>query len=132
MRHDDKWEQVQDIFLAVADRTAVERKAAMERLCAGDAALRTEVESAARSREHRRGKGADGHPDRGRGDGARNGREGRCVGAYRLIRENGCGGMGTVYRTVRADGQCESEAAIKLVKPGLDTDLSSCASVATG
>src|SRR6185295_3586415 len=49
--------------------------------------------------------------------------EGRRVGPYRLIREIGRGGMGAVYLAARDDQQYESEVAIKLVRPGLDTEF---------
>ena len=45
------------------------------------------------------------------------------AGPYRLIREIGRGGMGTVYLAERDDDQYKITAAIKLVTPGLDTDF---------
>jgi tetratricopeptide (TPR) repeat protein len=48
---------------------------------------------------------------------------GRRIGPYELVRELGRGGMGTVWLAVRADDQYVTEVAIKLVRPGLDTDL---------
>src|SRR5271163_1621816 len=50
-------------------------------------------------------------------------REGQLVGQWRLLRELGQGGMGTVYLAERADRQYESQAAIKMVRRGLDTDF---------
>jgi serine/threonine protein kinase/TolB-like protein/Tfp pilus assembly protein PilF len=44
------------------------------------------------------------------------------VGAYRLAREIGRGGMGAVYLAVREDGQYEQRVAVKLIKRGMDTD----------
>ena len=44
------------------------------------------------------------------------------VGAWRIIREIGRGGMGAVYLAERADGEYEKRAAIKVVKRGMDTD----------
>ena len=44
------------------------------------------------------------------------------VGPYRLVEKKASGGMGTVYRAVRADGQYEQDVAIKLVKRGMDTE----------
>ena len=40
-----------------------------------------------------------------------------------MIREIGRGGMGSVYLAERDDEQYESEVAIKLVRPGFDTDF---------
>jgi serine/threonine protein kinase len=45
------------------------------------------------------------------------------VGAYRLLREIGRGGMGTVYLAARDDGEFRHQVAVKLVKRGMDTDL---------
>ena len=47
---------------------------------------------------------------------------GRQAGPWRLLREIGRGGMGVVYLSERADGQFRQTAALKLLKPGLDTD----------
>ncbi|HWQ33697.1 MAG TPA: protein kinase [Blastocatellia bacterium] len=48
---------------------------------------------------------------------------GRQVGAYRLEREIGRGGMGAVYLAVRADNEFYRRVAIKLVKGGMDSDF---------
>src|SRR5262245_53118234 len=48
---------------------------------------------------------------------------GRHVGPYRIEREIGRGGMGTVYEARRADGEFEHRVAIKLIKSGLDRDF---------
>jgi serine/threonine protein kinase/tetratricopeptide (TPR) repeat protein len=42
------------------------------------------------------------------------------IGAYRLIRELGQGGMGTVYLAARADDQYQKRVAIKVIKTGMD------------
>ena len=47
---------------------------------------------------------------------------GRTIGAYRLLRPIGRGGMGTVFLAARADGAFEKQVALKLVRRGLDTD----------
>ena len=43
---------------------------------------------------------------------------GTCLGPWRLVGELGRGGMGTVYRAERADGQYQQEVAVKLVRSG--------------
>jgi serine/threonine-protein kinase len=45
--------------------------------------------------------------------------EGEKVGPYRLVREIGRGGMGTVFLAERADGQFDQQVALKLVKLGM-------------
>jgi non-specific serine/threonine protein kinase/serine/threonine-protein kinase len=47
----------------------------------------------------------------------------RRIGPYKLMREVGSGGMGSVYLAVRADDQFQKRVAIKLVRRGMDSDL---------
>ena len=49
--------------------------------------------------------------------------EGRRVGAYRLVREIGRGGMSRVFLSERADGEFEQQVALKLLRPGFDSDI---------
>src|SRR5436309_2061828 len=46
---------------------------------------------------------------------------GRRIGSYELVEEIGVGGMGEVYRAVRADDEYRKEVAIKLVRSGQDS-----------
>jgi eukaryotic-like serine/threonine-protein kinase len=48
--------------------------------------------------------------------------EGRRLGAYRIVREIGRGGMARVFLAERADGQFRQQVALKLLRPGLDTE----------
>ena len=48
---------------------------------------------------------------------------GRRIGAYRIDRELGRGGMSRVFLADRADGEFEQQVALKLLRPGLDSDL---------
>src|SRR5215211_6084647 len=45
------------------------------------------------------------------------------IGPYRIIRRIGEGGMGAVYLAERDDDQYQKQVAIKLIRPGMDTDL---------
>jgi tRNA A-37 threonylcarbamoyl transferase component Bud32 len=45
------------------------------------------------------------------------------VGPYRLLRELGRGGMGTVFLAERDDDQYRSQVAVKLVRTGMDTEF---------
>jgi tRNA A-37 threonylcarbamoyl transferase component Bud32 len=49
--------------------------------------------------------------------------EGRRIGAYRLVHEVGRGGMSRVFLAERADGQFEQRVALKLLRPGFDSDV---------
>src|SRR5207244_6983593 len=48
---------------------------------------------------------------------------GSTLGAYRIEREIGRGGMGAVYEAARADNVFRRRVAIKIVKRGMDTDF---------
>jgi serine/threonine-protein kinase len=45
---------------------------------------------------------------------------GSTLGAYRLVREIGRGGMGTVYLAERSDGEFVQHVAVKVLRPGLE------------
>src|SRR5215470_93951 len=47
--------------------------------------------------------------------------EGRQLSGYRLVREIGSGGMGSVYLAERADGTFHRSVAIKLIRPGMNS-----------
>lgn len=44
------------------------------------------------------------------------------IGPYRLVRELGSGGMGSVWLAERDDGQFQQQVALKLIRTGLDSD----------
>ena len=44
------------------------------------------------------------------------------IGPYRLVKELGRGGMGTVYLGVRSDDSFQKRVALKVLKRGMDTD----------
>jgi eukaryotic-like serine/threonine-protein kinase len=44
------------------------------------------------------------------------------IGPYRLVKELGRGGMGTVYLAVRSDDSFQKRVALKVLKRGMDTD----------
>jgi serine/threonine protein kinase/Tfp pilus assembly protein PilF len=47
---------------------------------------------------------------------------GRRIGAYKLVRRVGQGGMAAVYQAERADGEFQQQVAVKLVWPGMDKE----------
>jgi len=124
---DDQWDRVQHIFLAVADLPLSERTTLLREMCRGDAMLLAEVESLLRAESTN---GTELTPALKAAIKTEAGSllgspriEGSRVGAYRVIREIGRGGMGSVYLASRADEQYESDVAIKVVRPGYDTDF---------
>lgn len=48
---------------------------------------------------------------------------GRRLGPWRIVREIGRGGMSRVFAAERADGAFDRQVAVKLLRPGLDSDL---------
>ncbi len=121
-----RWQQVRDILASAIALPLAERGNYVEQVCTGDPDLRSEVDSLLRSHEQ----AGDGFLNTPAADlkgamtdvTARSSRIGRRIGVYQVIEEIGRGGMGEVYRAVRADGLYQKEVAIKLVRGGYDSD----------
>lgn len=120
-RNDDTvdWARVERLFPDLLALPPGQRARFLDRHCAGSPALRRELEAmlAASGRatlfdripQVRAQPGEDttdpGHLD-----------EGTRIGAWRIVRQVGRGGMGEVYLAERADGGFEQRAAIKLLQ----------------
>jgi serine/threonine protein kinase len=113
-------QQAQSLFLAAADMSPAEQEHFLETACGGDRALLSEVESliiayqgstrsiaSAVESEASRFIDCQFPGDR--------------LGAYRIVRELGRGGMGAVFLAV-PERRPYREVAIKVVKRGMDTD----------
>lgn len=115
------WSRVEELFLAAADLPGAERQRFLDDVCAGDEALRNEVESLIACD----GKSRDSIETAIEGEAAALLDSptpiGQSIGPYRVIREVGRGGMGAVYLASR-DAPFRKEVVIKLVKRGMDTD----------
>ncbi len=125
MTSDGRWAEVDALFDAALALPAGGRAAFLDAQCAADPACRAEVEELLRlatapsallqpatlAPELLRGALARVEPHR-RSDLAVDER----VGVWRVIREIGHGGMGTVYLVQRADGQFVQKGALKLVR----------------
>jgi serine/threonine protein kinase/tetratricopeptide (TPR) repeat protein len=118
----ERWQRVEELFLTVADCPAAEREAYLTRVCGGDEELRHEVLSLlARDTnedfiEKPIADVAIGLSSEPSVDAV-----GKRIGPYRLTRLIGRGGMGAVYEAVRDDAQFQQQAAIKLIKGGMDS-----------
>ena len=129
----DRTRRVDAVLDAVLTREPTQWPALLDEACSGDPELRREVEAllarldtasrfldsppgaiaaalVAESRESESGLAADSFT-------------GRRIGAYRVDRELGRGGMSRVFLAERADGEFEQQVALKLLRPGLDSDL---------
>jgi serine/threonine protein kinase len=120
----ERWQKVEEIFNHALELHSEERAAWLAEACQGDPELQSEVSSLLESDAAAGFVGANVkaavvslNEENARES------EGRRVGPYRLVREIGRGGMGAVYLAARDDQQYESEVAIKLVRPGLDTEF---------
>ena len=119
-----RWQQIKGIFYPALDLPVPERGSFVGEKCAGDEVLKEEIERLLIAH-----------------DAAEDFIEsptvavknlvsaetisspvGRTIGAYRIEKEIGRGGMGAVYLAARADAQFEKQVAVKLIKRGLDTD----------
>ena len=117
----DRWAQLQTLFHEAMEQPAEERPAFIEAACAGDPALHAELEALiqahlqpgpvdALAEDLIRPMTASDRPDTPPAP--------KQIGPYRLAEQIGEGGMGTVYRAERADGQFEQEVALKLIRRG--------------
>src|SRR5579862_1467433 len=112
----DKWEALKDLFeRALGCKSLEERSEFLSANCGADRALRDELESLLA--EHGRMSAAflEQAPVLDLRQETNLPREGSMLGAYRLERCLGRGGMGTVYLAARADGAYQKQVAIKLV-----------------
>ena len=128
----DRWRRVEAVFAEAADLAPADRSRYLDDACrvpggGADAALRAEVEALLALDLEAAAFFDDAHDHlasvAGRlADPAAEAGPER-VGAWRLVREVGRGGMGTVHLAARADGRFEQTAAVKLVRTGLAPDL---------
>ena len=117
----ERWHQIEDVFHAALDRAPADREAFVAGACDGDARLKEEVERLLHAHEDASSFVAQAAVDVAR-VAATVPADRQHIGAYRIVRELGRGGMGTVYLGKRADAQFQMRVAIKVIKRGMDTD----------
>jgi serine/threonine protein kinase len=122
----ERWQRINEMFHAALDLEGRERSAFLVAQSAGDEALRGKVAALLASHEQAEGfiQGSVF------GDAAQllvedeaEAMIGQHLGMYKIDREIGRGGMGSVYLATRDDEQFEQQVAIKVVRRGMDTDL---------
>ena len=124
-RNSDEYLRLQEIFLTAVDLSAKERTAYLETECGDDAGLRQEVEALVEADAITDGfteQIESAVPSNLPPDDGEEPLVGQQFGAYRVVREIGRGGLGTVYLAERADDEYRKEVALKLVRRGLDTE----------
>ncbi len=119
------WRRIDEILDRLIDLPTAQAIAVLDELCGGDGNLRAQVlaildtDAEAEGYLSRAGRdkmigGAAGTLDFGLPP-----LEGRTVGAWRLLRPIGRGGMGAVYLGERADGAFEQKVAVKILGRGI-------------
>ena len=117
----ERWQRVKQLLEDAIALDPAERPPFLDHACGGDAELRGEVDSLLCSHDEA-GTGFLKHPVVNLKPGApQQLQAGRRTGVYQIVEEIGHGGMGDVYRAVRADGQYTKEVAVKLVRGGFDS-----------
>jgi serine/threonine protein kinase len=130
----ERWQTVERLYHATLECEEGQRAAFLTRACGGDEALRREVESLVsygnRTAEFIEGSALELVAPALAGEEASEEDCASCeiaiiekmigkrISQYRVVEHLGSGGMGEVYRAVRADDQFEKQVAIKLVHAG--------------
>ncbi|NJL29576.1 MAG: serine/threonine protein kinase, partial [Thermoanaerobaculia bacterium] len=122
----ERWQRIEAIVDLALDLETAERATFIERACDSDGELRSRVVAFLAAEEAASGfletpveaqmgglvmAATEALPE-----------ERLEVGPYRLVRELGRGGMGSVFLAERADGQFEQRVALKLIKRGMDSE----------
>ncbi len=121
----EEWQRVRPILESALELEPASRASFLDGACA-DLYLRREVESLLASHEEA---GTDllnpGAPPGLSPDEETQFRlpPGKRIGAYEIIEEIAVGGMGAVYRAVRADGEYKQQVALKIVRWELGAEL---------
>lgn len=103
-----RWQRIKEVIEAVEGLSGEPRRTALDDLCAGDPALRDEVESLLAGEERI----AILEPPKRSALGG----ELRQAGPYRIERLIGAGGMGAVYLASRADREYDKRVAVKVIQ----------------
>lgn len=122
----EEWQKIKEVLHTVLELEPRERRDYLARAYGNQSSVRTEVEELLLSYEEDQAfleqpvvidasELADGL--------ASTSWIGRRIGPYEVVEELGEGGMGAVFRAVRADGVYEKQVAIKLIRSGLSTEF---------
>jgi non-specific serine/threonine protein kinase/serine/threonine-protein kinase len=105
----ERWSRVKQILADALDLSRDQRDAFVDQACGEDQDLRHEIHTLLRGDDpDSKFLNLDRAPQR--------------IGPWRIVREIGRGGMGAVYLARRDDGHFEQQAAIKVIKRGMDSE----------
>ena len=122
----DDWSRVKALFNEALDLSEADRERLLADACGEDAGLRGEVESLLAFADQDGPLGPTGSVVAATAlpPAALDPHFGKRLGAYRILRELGRGGMGTVYLAERVDGEFQQQVALKIVRRSVaDPDL---------
>lgn len=124
----DRWQRVSPVLDAVLAQEPARWAEALELACGGDRELHDTVKALLERAAEARGLLAT--PPTAVAAAAIDESEdavpmapGRRIGAYGIVREIGRGGMARVFLARRVDGEFDRLVALKLLRPGLDSDV---------
>jgi len=119
-----RWERLKELLISALEVAPDERAMHLDRVC--EPSLRRDVERLLAAGD---AASADFLPDPSTvhsfAPASQHGAEpliGRQIGSYRIVDQIGRGGMGEVYRAVRADEQFDKQVAVKLVRSGHNSE----------
>lgn len=120
----ERWQQVKHVLAEALELDTARQRQFLDSIAADDADLRAEVDLLLAHRvdtgnDAMEACAADAARFRMDADGQRATRIGSRIGAYRVLRELGHGGMGTVFLAERDDEHYRQQVAIKVINPGL-------------
>lgn len=124
----ERWQKIEQIYNEALACEVAQRGAVLDRTCGHDASLRKEVESLLKYSQH--AEPALERPaleilaeelanDLNDQPAPAEKMTGRRIGQYKIIGKLGAGGMGDVYRAVRADEAYQQHVALKLLRDSL-------------
>ncbi|MBX7063046.1 MAG: protein kinase [Pyrinomonadaceae bacterium] len=127
----ERWREIEDVFHSCLEQDPAERKVTLDEITTRDPELAKEVDKLLHQFELAESFIEEPITPSAKGevfaalfdDSDLDPLIGKTLGAYRIEREIGRGGMGAVYEATRSDGEFRRKAAIKVVKRGVDTDF---------
>jgi serine/threonine protein kinase len=122
----EEWHKIREVLQNALEIDPPARGEFLDSACSGETSVRTEVEELLRSHDEDRAfleqpavvDASDLTHAAASGTWT-----GKRLGPYQILEQIGEGGMGAVYRAVRADGMYDKQVAIKLIRGGFSSDF---------